>query len=151
MNSNKVGKVGWFKDAKYPDGTQVAGIAALQEYGYTPRRIPPRPFFRPTIRAKQNEWKHLAFTLSKRIIAGSITPHDLLHKIGLKASGQVRKAISNLYTPALAYSTIKARINKTRLANKKGRYSRKDLGKLYKPLIDTGLMYGTLINVVEAE
>jgi hypothetical protein len=53
---NKVGKVGWFEGAKYPDGTQVAYVATIQEYGYSPKNIPPRPFMRPTIVKYRNTW-----------------------------------------------------------------------------------------------
>ncbi len=38
-------QVGWFESAKYDDGTPVAGVAAIQEFGSAKNRIPPRPFF----------------------------------------------------------------------------------------------------------
>lgn len=38
-------KIGFFEHSKYPDGTPIAYVAAIQELGYGP--IPPRPFFAP--------------------------------------------------------------------------------------------------------
>ena len=69
----------------------------------------------------------------------------------MKAAGQIRKTISNLYTPSLAFSTIQGRLRRAGVGNVGRPYTRAEIGNLYKPLIDTGLMYGTLINVLENE
>jgi len=151
VNNKKVGKVGWFEKSKYPNGTQVAQVAAKQEYGSTLEKIPPRPYMRPTIRAKQNEWRNISFKLAKEVIKGKRRPQDVLELLGLKAAGQIRKTISNLYTPSLAFSTIQGRLRRAGVGNVGRPYTRAEIGNLYKPLIDTGLMYGTLINVVENE
>lgn len=151
VNNKKVGKVGWFEKSKYPNGTQVAQVAAKQEYGSTLEKIPPRPFMRPTIRAKQNEWSNISFKLAKEVIKGKRRPQDVLELLGLKAAGQIRKTISNLYTPSLAFSTIQGRLRRAGVGNVGRPYTRAEIGNLYKPLIDTGLMYGTLINIVENE
>ena len=151
VNNKKVGKVGWFEKSKYPNGTQVAQVAAIQEYGSTSKKIPPRPFMRPTIRAKQNEWSSISFKLAKEVIKGKRRPQDVLELLGLKAAGQIRKTISDLYTPSLAFSTIQGRLRRAGVGGVGRPYTRAEIGNLYKPLIDTGLMYGTLINVVENE
>ena len=39
---NSEAKVGWFENAKYSDGTPVAYIASIQEFGYPEGNIPPR-------------------------------------------------------------------------------------------------------------
>lgn len=142
---NKVGKVGWFKESRYPDppNTQVAQVAVTQEYGYSPGNIPPRPFMRPTIVAKQQEWRDVALRGAKAVFAGKQTVENVLEAIGLKAAGDIRKAISNVYSPPLSPLTIAARLR--RRANKRV------TGKLTKPLIDTGLMFATLTNSVEDE
>ena len=49
-------RVGFLENAKYPDGTPVAMIAAIQDYGSPNAGIPPRPFFRNMIAAKSPEW-----------------------------------------------------------------------------------------------
>jgi len=48
--------VGFFEDTQYPDGTSVAMIAAIQEFGAPSKGIPPRPFFRTMVAAKADEW-----------------------------------------------------------------------------------------------
>ena len=49
-------RVGFLENAKYPDGTPVAMVAAIQDYGAPGAGIPPRPFFRNMIADKQREW-----------------------------------------------------------------------------------------------
>ena len=137
----KVGKVGWFEKSKYEDGTPVAYVATIQEYGAPTKNIPPRPTMRPTIAKQQNEWKKIAEQGSKAVLAGNATVGDVMEAIGLKAAGDVRKAISTLTEPPLSPVTIENRRRK--------RADKKTIGLLTKPLIDTGIMMGTLTNTVE--
>ena len=37
-------RVGFFAEDSYPDGMQVANVAAIQDNGSPAQRIPPRPF-----------------------------------------------------------------------------------------------------------
>ncbi len=142
---NKVGKVGWLDKSSYTNGTSVAYVAAIQEFGYPQdgSRIPPRPFMRPTIAAKQKEWRDLAYSGSKAILLGNETAHSVLDKIGAKAAGDIRVTISKIQSPVLAEATVKARAS--RKANKTV------TAGLRKPLIDTGFMLGTLTHAVEDE
>ena len=48
-------RVGWFDTARYQDGTPVAYVAAIQEFGHG--AIPPRPFMRPTIAQQRQAWR----------------------------------------------------------------------------------------------
>jgi hypothetical protein len=146
---NKVGKVGWFQGAKYPDGTQVAYVATIQEYGYSPKNIPPRPFMRPTVIKYKNTWNRIAKFESKLILEGKSTPYKLMESIGQNAAGNVRKKITQIYTPSLKFSTIQARLSRKGIGVKSRPYTREEIGNLYKPLVDTGHMLATLINVVE--
>lgn len=139
----KVGKVGWFEKSKYEDGTSVAYVAAIQEYGYPNGNIPPRPFMRPTIAKKQQEWAKIAESGAKAVLAGKSQVGQVMEAIGLKAAGDIRKTISLITTPPLSPRTIEAR--RSRRADKK------TIGSLTKPLIDTGIMFGTLTNTVEDE
>jgi hypothetical protein len=139
----KVGKVGWFEKSKYEDGTPVAYVATIQEYGYPAGNIPPRPFMRTTIAEKQQEWKKIAESGSKAILNGKATVGTVMEAIGLKAAGDIRKKISLITAPPLSPRTIEAR--RSRRADKK------TIGLLTKPLIDTGIMFGTLTNTVEDE
>jgi hypothetical protein len=146
---NKVGKVGWFEGAKYPDGTQVAYVATIQEYGYSPKNIPPRPFMRPTIVKYRNTWDRIAKAESKLILEGKSTPSKMMEAIGQNAAGNIRKKITQIYTPSLKFSTIQARLSRRGLGAKGRPYTKTEIGNLYKPLVDTGHMLATLINVVE--
>ena len=146
---DKVGKVGWFKGAKYPNGIQVAYVATIQEYGYSPKNIPPRPFMRPTVVKYRNTWDRIAKLESKAILEGKSTPYHMMEKIGKNASENIKKAISQTYTPSLKFGTIQARLSARKLGGRNRRYTREEIGNLYKPLVDTGRMLATLINIVE--
>jgi hypothetical protein len=143
--SGKVGKVGWFENSRYPDPPhiQVAYVATIQEYGSPANNIPPRPFVRPTIIAKQKEWSEIAEKGAKAILNGGQTIDNVMEGIGLKAAGDIRKAITLVVSPPLKPATIAARLRK--------RANKKVTGLLTKPLIDTGLMLSTLTNTVEDE
>jgi len=140
---NKVAKVGWFSSARYENGTPVAYVATIHEYGSTQKNIPPRPILRPTISKKQGDWRTLAEQLGESIIKGNESVDGALNKIGLKAAGDIRQTITEITTPALEESTIKARLRK--------RKDKKTMGFLSKPLIDTGIMLNTVTHVVEDE
>lgn len=48
--------VGWFESERYPNGTPIAWVAMLNEYGHVSRgkyhgTVPPRPFFRIMFKA----------------------------------------------------------------------------------------------------
>lgn len=142
----KVAKVGWFEKSKYPDepgqkGLPVAEVALTQEMGSPVHHIPARPFLRPTVRDRQTIWFETIEKFAKQALAGKVEPFAMYEGVGLQASGDIRKAISLVFTPKLADVTIQRRLE--RRANKV------HIGSLTKPLIDTGLMFNSLTNVVE--
>lgn len=137
----KVGKVGWFPSAKYEDGTPVAYVAAIQEFGSPANNIPPRSFMRTTIAEKEQGWAQIAENEAKKIVNGKQTTENAVTILVLKAAGDVRKKISTIYTPKLKESTIEAR--------KRKRADKKTTGSLTKPLVDTGYLLGTLDTSVE--
>jgi len=141
--SKKKLAVGWGKNQKYPDGTPVAEVAATQEFGSPADKIPPRPFIRPSIAEYQDKWvKSLVFTANK------VFKKDMSVAVGYRlmgdvVSGDIRKTVSQIWSPKLAKRTIQAR--KERLA---------DGGKaatagIEKPLIDTGLMLNSLTSEIQ--
>ena len=138
-----VGKVGWFETAKYPDGTPVAYVAAVQEFGYPEGNIPPRLGMRVTAAEKQKEWASVAGGASRAVLAGKLTPWQAMETIGLKAAGDVRKHITEVTTPPLKVDTVKARL----AGKKQGRVVSVTVAK---PLVDTGHLLTTLTSVVEA-
>lgn len=140
---NKVAKVGWIDRSAYENGSTVATVAAIQEFGDPAHNIPPRPFFRITIANKKNDWLRLARTGARAIAKGTASIQRVMQGIGLKAAGDTRKTISLIQNPPLKQSTIRARLSR--------RSDKKTVGNLTKPLVDTGIMLNTLTNSVEDE
>lgn len=123
-------RVGWFDSARYPDGTPVALAATAQEFGSAKKGIPPRSFMRPAINEGRAEWSAAAASGFKAVADGRYTPFQVIDAIGNAAAGSVRQKISEVNSPRLKDSTIKAR-QKAGIAGT-------------KPLIATTLMITTL-------
>ena len=129
---NAESKVGWLESDKYPNGTPVAYVAAIQEFGDPSHNIPPRSFMRSTAKEKETEWKEILFRKSKSVVKGALSIPDLMEIIGSVAAGDIRKTISEITSPPLKASTIK----------RKG---------FDKPLVDTRHMIDTLTNHTEVK
>lgn len=153
-------KVGWFESAKYPDGTPVAYVATIQEFGYPAGRIPPRPFFRLTIATEVPAWRELIAKAARGVVRGKRTPYQAMELLGLQAAGDVRKTISKIVTPPLSLLTLQAR----KYRKEGGKVTGKTLGELNrqrdagppdisgvstKPLVDTRVMLPTLTHITE--
>lgn len=122
-------RVGIFESARYGDGTPVAGVAAVQEFGSPKLGIPPRAFMRPTAEEKKQEWDEIMKKFSKKILTGRETIAGALDKLGLVASGQIRSTISKIQSPPLSPSTIKSKGNA-------------------KPLVDSAIMLNSITHEV---
>lgn len=120
-------RVGFLEDATYPDGTSVAMVAAINEFGAPSRGQPPRPFFRRMIAEKSGEWPE---AIAKNLVATNYDTKLTLERVGAGIAGQLQESITNLTDPPLAASTIK----------KKG---------FDKPLIDSGHMLNSVSYEVE--
>jgi hypothetical protein len=142
-------KVGWFEKSKYANGTPVAGIAAQNEFGNPAKNIPARPFMRPTIQKREKYWIETVKEGAQKVLGGHLTVAQVLDLLGSEVEGDIKKAIKQLYYPALAESTVLARINRNKkLSSTKGQISEKNVGNITKPLVDTGIMYNTLTHEV---
>lgn len=114
-------RVGFLENATYPNGTSVAYVAAVQNWGHVfddGRVIPPRPFFTNMVKEHKGEWPSQ--------IAALLKYNDFQTTVTLKQMGQVIKdelvkSIIDTNEPPLAQSTI----------DQKG---------FEKPLVDTGHM-----------
>jgi len=115
-------RVGFLAGATYPNGTPVAMIAAIQDFGAPSRGIPPRPFFRNMVKAKSKEWPKAIADLLK---ANDYDAVKTLETTGEAIGGQLRQSIIDTNSPPLAPSTIK----------RKG---------FAKPLIDTSVMINSI-------
>lgn len=152
-----VGKVGWFPSAKYPDGTSVAYVATVQEYGDPSHNIPPRPTGRQTKSKYGADWKRVAQEGAKAVMQGTTTVNVMFEKLVSLAAGQWRATITRLQQPPLKESTIDTRTRKTaayqnlktRKAKKKMREENRSNPTFVKPLVETAIMLNTLTYTVE--
>lgn len=104
--------VGFLADATYPDGTQVAAVAAYNEYGT--KNTPPRPFMQATVKFKRKKWMtFLASKMKKGRLDGD-TKVKVMKQMGVLIKSDLQGSIRSLKFAPLKPSTIKAKgFNKT--------------------------------------
>jgi hypothetical protein len=98
-------RVGFLEDAKYPDGTSVAMVAAVNEFGQTrvhPNQ-PPRPFFRRMIAENSSKWGP---ALAKMLAAHNYDAAVCLDLLGAEIAGELQQSIADFTSPGLAPVTI---------------------------------------------
>jgi hypothetical protein len=154
-------KIGWFPSARYEDGTQVAGVAATQEFGSGP--IPPRPYFRPTIAEQKANWSNNAAQGAKAVLNGKLTGFQVMDGLGELAQEDVKETINQITSPPLSPITLELRAMKHKNPNLKITASvvRQVAAKVNlpgyqlasgtsdKPLIDSRLLITTLTHTTE--
>lgn len=121
----KVVQVGLPSGINYEDGTPVAYVATIQEFGDSGNNLPPRPFFTPTIKEKKDAWASSIRKGVAQVQKGNLSADDVLSAVGMVAAADIRDTVNSVTSPKLADSTIAA----------KG---------FDKPLIDTGLMVASI-------
>lgn len=132
--SKKRSAVGFFDTATYPDGTPVASVAAIQEFGAG--KIPPRSFMRSTVAEQKEAWKATLAQGAKRVLEDKLTVEQMLDALGQSAAGQIKEKIASIMAPGLAGSTIAARLRRNNTST--------------KPLVDTGYMLDSVDSKVES-
>lgn len=118
---NQEARVGWFESARYPDGTPVAYVATIHEFGTSDGHVPSRPFMRPAVADNGPEWMEQLGAGARAALQGSTSPSAVLEVVAAKAAGDVAKKIAAVTSPTLAPATVR----------RKGST---------KPLVDTGQM-----------
>jgi hypothetical protein len=118
-------RVGFLEGATYPDGTSVAMVAAINEYGRPENNQPPRPFFRKMINEKSPGW---ASSIGRILPTTGYDVEKTLALLGEGIKGQLQGSIRRFNDVPLSPVTVA----------KKG---------FEKQLIDTGVM----INSVDYE
>ena len=98
--------VGFLEGATYPDGTPVATIAAIHNFGAPGRGIPPRPFFSKMIAEKSDRWGD---QLARILEANDYDVGKSLNLMGEGIAGQLRQAIVDMNDPALSAITLMLR------------------------------------------
>lgn len=122
LGSKRSLRVGFLENAKYPDGTPVAMVAAIQDFGAPGVGIPPRPFFRNMVRDKSPEWPKAVENLLK---ANNYDVEKTLRLTGEAIKGQLQQSIIDTNAPPLKPATVK----------RKGHS---------KPLVDTAQMLNSV-------
>ena len=152
-------RMGFLDGATYANGTKVAMIAAIQEFGAPNARfpIPPRPFFRPVVKRGETKWPK---DLVKALKATDNDAIAALTIVGDVAAGELRQSINNLKSPPLSAVTVMLRSMRRQNPSMKvglstvfeaiGRVKagqRPVGGTSAKPLIDSG----TLVKHISSE
>lgn len=132
-------KVGFIDKGKYPNGTPIAYVAYLNEYGGGLN--PPRPFLKRTVKNHSKKWIS--------IIKGTVEKHGLddngvrqaFELAGMAAVGDVKRTIMD-------WSPFDPRPNAEITIKRKERRARKgkNLKAIdpYKVLVDSGLMVSSV-------
>lgn len=140
-------KAGFLAGSHYPDGTPVASIAAMQEFGASIRHgahttlVPARPFLRPAQAQHQPEW-HALFAASLRIALQATAraqqkavtlqnPTVALQKTGQAMRTNIVNAIQAVQSPPNTAATLR---------HKHG----------HKPLVDTAQLLHAVSYQVQA-
>ncbi|NTI80451.1 hypothetical protein EXN69_23030 [Rhizobium rhizogenes] len=98
--------VGFLENATYPDGTNVANVAAIQEFGAPKAGIPPRPFFRTMIEQKSPEWPEAVGNL---LVSNGYDGAKTLGQTGAAIKGQLQQSIIDTFAPPLSDITLMLR------------------------------------------
>ena len=152
-------KAGWFENARYDDGTPIAYIAAVQNYGASVRVaesfknylhyvgihlkaakgefvIPARPFMdNAKRRVRGTEGKQIIMQEMLRVFEQKQTIEQAVERLGIWLQGIIQEEIIKLNNPKLSGMTIELRNNS---------YISKSQNKSTKPLNSSGAMLATV-------
>lgn len=100
--------IGFLKNSTYPDGASVPMVAAIHEYGAPGARfpIPPRPFFRPMIKANASIWPK---EMAKLFKANKYDAAKTLDMMGAEVKGELQQSIISTNSPPLSPVTLMLR------------------------------------------
>lgn len=147
-------RVGFLENSDYPDGTPVAMVAAIQNFGAPKVGIPPRPFFSNMIKAKSPQWPE---AIAKALPRTGYDAKQTLEIIGEGIVGDLKESINETFDPPLSPVTVMLRGMKSKgvkitgrtvgEAAERVREGKTNYGASTKPLIDSG----HLLNSVQKE
>ena len=119
---------------QYEDGTPLAVIGAVHEFGRADGSIPERSFLRVPLRSNQDVFAKIFVSGLPAVVNGEMTLRQLMDQAGARAAATSQEAISQGIAPPLKESTLR----------------RKDSGKT-TPLIDNGRLWQSITWVVEGD
>jgi hypothetical protein len=149
--------VGFMEGATEADGTSVAMIAAIQEFGAPTRGIPPRPFFRNAIQKNADKWGP---NLGTALATNQFDASKALGLVGKEIEEEIQESIVNTMQPPLSAVTVMLRgmrghdpdlvvTGKTvGEAAQRVREGKTTYGAPTKPLIDSGTMLNSITHRV---
>lgn len=117
-------------EGAYEDGTPLAVIAAVQEFGSANGQVPERSFLRVPLRAGQDRFQQIFRQLLPQVNSGELTMFQVLSQVGAAAAATSQEAISQGIAPPNAPSTIERKGSST-------------------PLVDTGRLRQSITYVIE--
>jgi hypothetical protein len=134
-----VAKVGIPAGKKYPNGTSIAYVGVVHEFGAPEVGIPQRSWLRSTRNAKRDAWAKDLADGAQAVAQRRITLDGMLDAVGAAAAGDVVATIAARIPPPLKNATIAARIRRARRTNP--RFGAKSLPiTISTPLMDTGAL-----------
>ena len=95
--------VGFLEGATYPDGTPVAEVAAINNYGAPAANVPARPFFTNMVTSKSGMWGEQFGAILKQ---NDYETDRALALLGEGIAGQLREEIVATNDPPLSPVTI---------------------------------------------
>ena len=107
-------KVGWFENAKEENGQQTAYVAAVQEYGFPAKNIPPRLGFRETAAKRKKSWRTFIEGAANEVLEGRMSGEEAMEALGLKARSDLLRRLKSNPGPPLKEATLAARRRKGR-------------------------------------
>lgn len=113
----------------YEDGTPIAVIAAVHEFGSADGQIPERSFLRVPLRSGQDRFKQIFQAGLPQVVSGELSMFQLMSQVGAAGVGASQEAISQGIQPPLAQSTVDSKGSST-------------------PLVDTGRLRQSITFVV---
>lgn len=155
--AGKEAKIGWGEGKAYPDGTPVAYVAAIQNFGAPDKSIPPRPFLKPTIEENKDRWGSVGKKLVQQVSTGNLDALDALEGIGAVAEMDLRATIAQITEPELSPITVLLRkwrkAGRTITGKTVGEAAHAiaegvDPGSDNKPLNDTGYLLASVTHGV---
>jgi hypothetical protein len=159
-------KAGWLANSPpYEDGTSVAYVAAIQEYGAPEVGILARPFIGPTIKENKAKWKKRLAKGLKNAISKGGDAGQTFEAVALEMAGDMKAMIAQgsfapLSPVTLMIRKIKQenkgdaswRMSKRQVAVAAARVAMGESGSANTtPLNDTGLMMASIVGFAQVK
>lgn len=134
--------VGVHGDEQGDDGTSMALIASVHEFGSARANVPARSFIRSTFDDKRSTYEGMLRRVAAVVMAGAPLRQGLA-LVGARVQADIQNRIRAGISPALAPSTIDRRLRRNGGRPQNDRFSG------FTPLIDTGRLINSIRYVVE--